>query len=242
MNSSTEVVWAVVPIKSFSQAKTRLSSLLKPDDRQRLACAMADDVLSAIRASGVADLLCILTDRGSPTIDELAMRYGALALLDRQVAAAPSLNAAIAGVAELAHAKGADTVMVVHSDLPLLNATALVNVMQTWHSLPASRRAVLARSKDGGTSVLLVNHAKSFAYQFGAGSFALHRAECARLEHTIATIEQLPTVLDIDTPDDFELLRLAAQAGRCGPHTTALIAALYPFESMHAMEPALCAN
>jgi 2-phospho-L-lactate guanylyltransferase len=239
MNSSSEVVWAVVPIKSFAQAKTRLSSVLPPDDRQRLACAMADDVLSAICASGKADLLCILTDHGSQAVDELARRHGALALLDLQVASAPGLNAAIAGVANLAHSKGADTVLVIHSDLPLLNANTLDLIMQKRDTLQGPKRAVLARSKDGGTSVLLVNQATSFGYRFGADSYAAHRAECTRLEYTVASFEQLSTSLDIDTPDDFELLRLAAQAGRCGPRTTALMTALCPYVSMHAMEPAL---
>lgn len=239
MNSSSEVVWAVVPIKSFAQAKTRLSPVLSPYDRQRLACAMADDVLSAIRASGRADLLCILTDHSSPAVDELARRHGARALLDSHVAAAPGLNAAIAGVAEMAHSEGADSVLVVHSDLPLLTAKALDLIMHKWHTLRGPQRAVLTRSKDGGTSVLLVNQATSFSFRFGAGSYAAHRAECARLDRTVASIEQLSTSLDIDTPDDFELLRIAAQAGRCGPQTTALMTALCPYVSMHAMEPAL---
>lgn len=239
MNSSSEIIWAVVPVKSFAQAKTRLSSVLSPSDRQRLACAMADDVLGAIRASGRADLLCILTDHDSPAVDELARRHGARAVLDLQVATAPGLNAAIAGVAEMANSEGADAILVVHADLPLLTAKSLDLILHKWHTLRGPQRAVLSRSKDGGTSVLLVDHATSFNFRFGTGSYASHRAECIRQDRTMASIEQLSTSLDIDTPDDFELLRIAAQAGRCGSQTTALLTALCPYVSMNAMEPAL---
>jgi hypothetical protein len=125
MTLSPEHVWAVVPLKCFAQAKARLAPALTPADRQRLAFAMADDVLATIRASGVAKQLCLLSDQASAAANELAACHGALALLDHDVAAAPGLNEAIGGVAAVAVQQGASALLVVHADLPLLSADAL---------------------------------------------------------------------------------------------------------------------
>ena len=65
MTSSPDVLWAVVPVKSFALAKARLSPVLCPGDRQRLALAMADDVLGAIRAARIVERLCVLSDHDS---------------------------------------------------------------------------------------------------------------------------------------------------------------------------------
>ena len=228
MTSSPDVIWAVVPVKSFALAKARLSPVLCPGDRQRLALAMADDVLGAIRAARIVERLCVLSDHDSRDASELAARHGACALQDREIADAPGLNAAIAGTAALAGANGAGALLIVHSDLPLLTADALLDLMQTWRGLRGPQRVVLARSRDGGTNLLLAERPQAFAYRFGVGSYALHRDECARRGCTVATVDLPSTSLDIDTPDDFDRLRLAAQAGLCSPHTAALIGELTP--------------
>lgn len=228
MISSPDVIWAVVPIKSFALAKARLSPVLCPDDRQRLALAMADDVLGAIRAAGMVDRLCLLSDQDSRAASELAARHGAYALKDQEIGDAPGLNAAIQGTAALASANGAGALLIVHSDLPLLTADALLDLMQMWQALRGPQRVVLARSRDGGTNLLLAERPASFAYRFGVGSYALHRDECARRGCTVAAADSASTSLDIDTPDDLECLRLAVKAGLCGSHTAALIGELTP--------------
>jgi 2-phospho-L-lactate guanylyltransferase len=236
MTLSPERVWAVVPVKCFAQAKARLSPALGPADRQRLALAMADDVLGTIRASGVADRLCLLSDQVSAATNELAARHDALALLDHDVAAAPGLNAAIGGVAAIAGLHGADALMVVHADLPLLSADALRQLLQAWRTLSGPQRVVLSRSKDGGTSLLLVEHPQAFTYQFGPDSHARHLAECRRRACAAATAELHSAMLDIDTPDDLERLRQAARSGPCGAHTAAVVGGLAPFDCSHPLE------
>jgi 2-phospho-L-lactate guanylyltransferase len=226
MTLSAEHVWAVVPIKCFAQAKARLAPALAPADRQRLAVAMADDVLGAIRASGVADRLCLLSDQTSAATDELAARHGALALLDREVAATPGLNAAIGGVAAMANRYGADALLVVHADLPLLTADALRQLLQTWRALRGAQRVVLTRSKDGGTSLLLAEHPHDFTYRFGPDSHARHLDECSRRRCMTTSAGLHSALLDIDTPDDLDRLRQAARSGPCGAHTAAMVGEL----------------
>jgi len=239
MISSPERVWAVVPAKCFAQAKARLSPALAPGDRQRLALAMADDVLGTIHASGVADRLYLLSDQDSPATSELAARHGAYALLDHEVAAAPGLNEAIGGMAALANTHRAEALLVVHADLPLLTCDALRQLMDTWHALSGPQRIVLARSKDGGTSLLLAEHPQAFTYRFGPGSHALHLDECARRGCTAFTAELPSALLDIDTADDLERLRAAARSGRGGWRTAAGFDGGAPPKLLNQMEPSV---
>ena len=56
-------LWAVVPVKELTGAKTRLASLLPGELRQQLMLAMLDDVLAALTlARGLAGVAVVTVD------------------------------------------------------------------------------------------------------------------------------------------------------------------------------------
>lgn len=227
MTSPPEPVWAVVPVKSFARSKTRLSPALCPALRERLALAMADHVLATLRKAHVADRLCLLSDEASSRFNELAWRHGALPMLDQDVAAgAGGLNDAVKGVARIARNLGAAALLVVHADLPLLTSDALRLLLRSWRDLQGPDRVALARSKDGGTSLLLAGHPHTFGYSFGPDSHAAHLNECIRQVRSFASIDLPAARLDIDTPEDLERLRVAIRSGLCCPPTIAMATGL----------------
>ncbi|BCG05707.1 hypothetical protein PPGU19_102750 (plasmid) [Paraburkholderia sp. PGU19] len=236
MTSRADVIWAVVPVKDFAIAKSRLSTALSPAARAELARAMAEDVLSALQSTKVARHVCVLSD--SPAVQQLAASNGAAWLDERSVAAAPGLNAAIAGAARVAVARGATALLVVHADLPLLTARALTHVFDTWRNLSGTGRVVLARSRDGGTNICLAERPDAFTYHYGAGSHALHADECARQHRIVANVEMPATALDVDTVDDLEMLKDAARADACSSHTAAFLAKIAPPVFRNPMEAA----
>jgi len=237
MPSRVESIWAVVPVKDFSRAKGRLGKFMGASDRTRLARAMAQDVIAALKCSNAADRLCMLSD--SPGTRELAVHLGATWLDENRVAALPGLNAGIAGVAHLAGRSGATALLVTHADMPLLTAADILHVVSVWHSLKGDQRVVMARSHDGGTNILLAEHAEAFAYQYGPDSHARHLRECARRQCVAATVELPGAALDIDTVDDFFSLARAAREGRCGIHTAALLEALIPAAAIPDVSPSM---
>lgn len=223
MSSQPDPIWAVVPIKCFSSAKGRLAPILAPPIRARLARAMAEDVLLALREAKVARRLCVLSDAAS--VGVFAAQNGAHWLDERRFSGAPGLNAGIQGAAKAAQTAGA-ALLVVHADLPLLTADAIRQVADAWRALTGEQRVVLARSCDGGTNILLAERPAAFTFRYGAGSHALHHDECVRRQRAVATVELPGTALDIDSSSDFERLKQAARAGRCGPRTAALLGEL----------------
>lgn len=226
MSSRADVIWAVVPVKDFAMAKSRLAAALSPSARAELARAMAEDVLSALQSAKVAQHVCVLSE--SPAAQQLAARMGAVWLDEGTVAAAPGLNAAVAGAARFAAARGATALLVVHADLPLLTASAVTHVLDIWSNLSGTGRVVLARSRDGGTNICLAERPDAFTYHYGADSHALHVDECVRRHCVVANVEMLATALDVDTKDDLEMLEDAALANACSSNTAAFLATIAP--------------
>ncbi|SEI53880.1 2-phospho-L-lactate guanylyltransferase [Pseudomonas sp. NFACC07-1] len=229
MPSSADVIWAVVPVKDFRAAKSRLKNVLSATDRTRLARAMAADVIAALKQSGTTEHLCILSD--SADTRGFAAALGSTWFEEKSVATLPGLNAGIAGMARLAASDGATALLVIHADMPLLTAADIRHVVSAWQSLEGDQRVVMVRSRDGGTNILLAERPHAFAYRYGPDSHGRHVQECARRHCTAATVELSASAFDIDTPDDlYSLARAVRHDGRCGAHTAALLDELMPAE------------
>ncbi len=185
------ILWAV-PLKSFDRGKARLAGMMNAADRSRLTRMTAERVIGACRAAG-GDVVVITADAD---VMEWAADIGvepAPEPAGRGLDGAAEEAARIAGVRGLSYA-------IVHADLPLLDVEDLAAVTA------APRRAALAPSHDGGTSLLLAPEPIRFGY--GPGSFRRHMAAAAHLDPAIVVRTGL--AVDLDTPDD--LVRAARLA------------------------------
>src|SRR4051794_36994914 len=108
-------IWALVPVKAFPLAKSRLSGLLGPDERAAFARALFEHVLEVV--AECPELAGTLVVTSCPDVGTLARARGALVVAD----AVPEGLGLImdAGLRELA-ARGADGALGLMSDLPHL--------------------------------------------------------------------------------------------------------------------------
>lgn len=179
----------LVPVKSFRRAKVRLAAVMEPEERERLARAMAEGVLCAAHGLPVA----VVCDDGE--VAAWAAGLGA------QVIWTPArgLNAAVTdGVAELAGA-GMSHVVVAHADLPLVRDLTTVAQVGQVVLAPDRRR--------DGTNVAAVPAACGFSFSYGPGSFERHRAEAARLELGPVILDRPDLAWDVDQPDDLSVIQ-----------------------------------
>jgi 2-phospho-L-lactate guanylyltransferase len=177
----------VVPIKAFTEAKLRLAPSLEPATRAELARAMAARVLRAARP---LPTLVVCDDE---EVRAWAERQGAEALWTPDL----GLNGAVeAGVAHLAR-RGIERALVAHADLPL--ATELA-----WLASFPDVTLVPDRHLDG-TNVACVPTVAGFEFTYGAGSFARHRAEAARLGLAARLVADARLGWDVDLPADLDL-------------------------------------
>ncbi len=206
---------AVLPIKSFSRAKSRLGGGL---DRGELAAAMASDVLSALAATPS------LTDVIVVTAEPLADDTGAVLVADPDEAGQSA--AAELGI-DAAVDRGAERVLLVPGDCPALDPGELARLLDEGSERP--HVTVVPDRHGSGTNALLLSPPDAMAPSFGAGSLARHAAR-ARAAGATVKVRELPSLgLDVDTPDDLAALRAALDARReLAPRTRAVLERLVP--------------
>lgn len=174
----------LIPVKAFTAGKARLAPVLAPDERADLARRMATTVVEAARPLPVA----VVCDDDAVATWARAERVEVIWRPGR------GLNPAVTdGVAHLA-AAGYEKVIVAHADLP--HATDLAGVADfDGITLVPDRR-------EDGTNVLALPATCGFAFSYGPGSFARHRAEAARLGLPCRVERVARLGWDVDIPDD----------------------------------------
>jgi 2-phospho-L-lactate guanylyltransferase len=190
---------AILPVKSFGDAKQRLAESLGAGSRQALAQAMFSDVLSSIRRVPELDEIAVVTS--DPSAESAAGGHRVRVLPD--TAQAGQSAAALIGIRH-ALAEGYDRVVLVPGDTPLLQPGDLASLVTD-----AAGVAIVPDRHGTGTNALALTPPDAIEPSFGEGSFARHvaAAEAAGVPHRV---EEIPALaLDVDTSDD--LAELAAE-------------------------------
>jgi 2-phospho-L-lactate guanylyltransferase len=187
-------IQAVLPVKPFACAKTRLAGVLAAGERAALAQLMFEDVLDVLTACHdiFAGTLVITSD---PQAAALARRRGAAVLAD---VAGSGINAAVTYAIRQLHAD--DALLVVPSDIPQVTRAALA---QAAAAVRTGRSAAIGiATRDGGTNLLACRPARAMAPLFGPNSFERHRVAALRAGLAVQTLALPELSLDIDRPDD----------------------------------------
>jgi 2-phospho-L-lactate guanylyltransferase len=200
------MVWALLPLKDFVDAKQRLSGVLAPHERRRLFQAMVEDVLTVLSQHHAIDQTLIISD--DPSASLLADRYN-VEHLEESTLQARGLNGVIeAGAAYLA-GRGIDSVMTVHGDLPLISTEELQQLIDSHMRLLDGEECAVTIAPDNhgtGSNVLLCTPPQVISFHYGENSFQKHGAEAARRGVTL-NVETLPGLAcDIDNPADLNEL------------------------------------
>jgi 2-phospho-L-lactate guanylyltransferase len=196
---------AVVPVKRFALAKSRLAPGVDADRRPQLIAAMVADVLEAIgRARSIERTIVVSQE---PRAAELAAAAGAELIDDFDDAS--HVAAALAGIA-VAEAAGARCVALLPGDCPLLDPRELDKMLT---GVPDRYVAVIPDRHGTGTNALVLAPPSAIEPSFGEGSRERHVA-AARAAGIPYGVEELASLgLDLDTPADIVALTMAVERG-----------------------------
>ena len=197
-NSTQLHTTAIVPVKGLSAANGRLNGLVTDAERARLAEALFLDLIVKLpRSRCIDDVLIVTSD---PSVARQAGWFGHQVLVqDREVGHA----AAAAAGARAAMAAGAHRVAMLPVDCPMLDTDEL-----DAHLGRSPRTALIVPDRHGtGTNALMLNPPDLFLPAFGPDSCARHvsRARATGQSFALESVESLG--IDLDTPEDFTLLR-----------------------------------
>jgi 2-phospho-L-lactate/phosphoenolpyruvate guanylyltransferase len=180
-------VLAVIPLRGFDSAKTRLAAEMSATDRARIAAAVAARVVAACRTAGWDSL--VVSSAADVILWSEALKVRVVPDPGSGLDAAATAGIAIAPAGPWA---------VIHGDLPLITATDLDGI-----AAAAEGAVVLAPSRDGGTN--LVAASGPFEFSYGPASFSRHLARVAARSPRV--IIRVGLAVELDTPADLAAAR-----------------------------------
>ncbi len=190
-------IWAIVPVKPFSHAKSRLATVLTPEQRETLARHLLRQSLQLLVGSNAfAEVLVVSRDSKALKI---AHDYHAHTV---QETGAPELNAALLRAGQLAYSRGAQGVFVMPADVPLVTMDDIEQILYLGR-YNFSVVLVPDQTQDG-TNGLLVAPPGLIPFSFGVGSFGRHKALAEAAGATVHVYDSPRMALDIDLPTDLE--------------------------------------
>ncbi len=189
--------WALVPIKPFATAKTRLEGLLTRPECARLAEEMARDVLRALSAAPDISGIAILSTE--PKLAALAEASGASLHAEQD---GEDYRAALGRVAGELEGRGVRHLLVVPADLPTLSASDIRQLLDGH----ASGISLCPATSDGGTNALLLSPPTVIPFLYGPDSAARHRAAAEAAGIPTRSVDLAGFSRDVDSPEDLRWL------------------------------------
>ncbi len=196
---------ALIPVKTLSQAKSRLADHLTQDQRATLVLDMLHHVISTLNESNVLDGVTVV----SPDLRvlEKAELWGAYARIEEESGHNPALHAA----AKRELVEDATALLTISADLPLLGVHDVQGMVAQSRDFPV----VLAPSWDGtGTNALLTRPPLALPYLFGPGSLQRYLASAREWQLKSTLYNNIGIALDIDTIDDLDLFHCYEMEGK----------------------------
>lgn len=210
---------AILPVKRFADAKRRLLDVIDARARAALVKAMLADVLAALTAAQRVERVIVVTGEGRA--EKVALDHARRVKMPIEVLRDPRDSghpeAATLGIVR-AKALGAECVALVPGDCPLLGPAELDAALERMSD---GRVSVVPDRHTTGTNALLMAPPDAIAPGFGPGSRDRH-VERARRRGLEAAVEELESLaLDLDTPDDLEVLAATLAGDRSRAPATA---------------------
>jgi 2-phospho-L-lactate/phosphoenolpyruvate guanylyltransferase len=192
--------WVIIPVKPLNRAKSRLATVLTPEQRHNLAESMFRHVLTEV--SAVPQILGTLVISRDAKALSIAREYRARTL---QETGTPDLNAALMRATQVILSWGSDSILVLPADLPLVAAEDIANIIQMGRGIPS---VVLASDKNqDGTNALFMRPPGVIDFAYGLGSYDRHVALAQAAGVAVKTYYSERLALDIDVSDDLALYR-----------------------------------
>lgn len=179
----------LVPLKRLDDAKSRLSSVLSPNERSSLMLGLLHGVVAAAKEADVGPITVVsaeaLVQNGVARFDDRGLAWNdALAAAMRELVREPIAT-------------------VVSADLPRLTAA---DVRALVAATP-DRGMAIARALDGGTNAVSMRPPGAVMTHFGEPQSAAVHAKATAAVSLAARIIDLPGLaFDVDTPADLEEL------------------------------------
>lgn len=188
--------WAVIPVKRFDQAKSRLSPVLGPAARNTLARALYDRAVGILsHADGITGVVVV---SNSPDLVDDDLTDNVVLVPDPK--GDPNLGSIVDAGLDRVAKEGGEAALVFMSDLPTVSKTDVSAILEAL----ASADVVVVSDEPGEhTNALGVRIAHRFPMSFGEpDSFKRHCDSAKGAGLTLVTPVIAGIAFDLDDPAD----------------------------------------
>ena len=189
-------VAAIIPVKTFSMAKTRLE--LPQEKTEDLCKIMLDEVLSAISKSQISKTILVSRDEDALGIGK---RYGAEQVVEERE---NGVNAAVAMPEKYLLENGFDASVVFPQDIPLIRPEDISNLL-AYQKTSRSLLVVPSRKFDG-TNALLRSPVDVIETHYDEDSYRIHLStgKARNIPTSFVLISRM--MWDVDDISDLEFI------------------------------------
>jgi 2-phospho-L-lactate/phosphoenolpyruvate guanylyltransferase len=198
-------VWVIIPVKPLKLAKSRLASVITPEQRQDFAQNLLRHTLEVVQS--VPQVTGTLVISRDTKVLSIARDYKAFTVME---SGAPELNAALMRATQVVSGWHGDSVLVLPSDLPLLTSedvNAIIELGKDYHSM-----VIATDQNEDGTNALMTTPAGLIPYAYGVGSYQRHIG-LAKAAGASVKFYHSERLLDVDLPEDLEKYTQMTSAG-----------------------------
>ncbi len=184
----------LAPMKPLASAMTRLADVASGPRRQALVLTMLNRVLTAAAGAVGADSCCVVG--GDDVVRQSIATLGVRWAEDE----GGGLNGALLAAMGHAFADGANAVLILPADLPMITTDEVRAVIAASDGL--TQAVGVAATRDGGTNALLIPAQYAIQPAYGVDSFARHRGLIKAAGATLLTVDAPGIAFDLDTAEE----------------------------------------
>lgn len=192
-------LWTILPVKSLHQTKSRLSGVLSPDERADLTLWLLARTLHLLSAVPQLNQTAVITQ--DPIVAERVMAAGCRWLPEPP---GSGLNGAVMAGVTVAGQGRASHCLILPSDLPLLTAAELAELVTQVETAVSQPTLLLCSDRhEQGTNALVIPTGVEFQFWYGRDSFHRHQQEAGRRGLACQIVELPGIQFDLDTEQDY---------------------------------------
>jgi len=188
---------AIVPVKTFSKAKTRLN--LSYEKTEDLCKIMLDQVLQTISQSSVIEKIAVVSKDESAL--KIGKKFNAVEIYDKNE---NGVNSAVSIADKYFLNEGFDATIVFPQDIPLMQTEDI----QTLYDFHMSGRCVLVvpSRKFDGTNALFRTPVNVMETHYDEDSYKIHLTVANNKSSKAALVLIRRIMLDVDDPSDLQII------------------------------------
>ncbi|NLN70255.1 MAG: 2-phospho-L-lactate guanylyltransferase [Chloroflexi bacterium] len=193
-------LWAIVPVKPLRRGKSRLSEILSEEERARLNHFLFFHTIDILlEVESISEILVISRDSNVLT---MARDKGVRTVTEN---GAQELNNALLRASIFAQVFSSEGVLIVPADLPLLRPVDVSDFLALRKEPPTM--VISPDRRRMGTNLMLINPADLISFSFGMESFERHCSLAKQNGAEVIVYENSRIALDLDIPEDYEILQ-----------------------------------